>query len=219
MGYGFQVEVWGDYALFTRPETKVERISYDVITPSAARGLVEAVYWKPAIRYHIDRIHVLNPVRFVNIRRNEVSSKVLRTLALDALNGSNKPLYINRAKDIVQRAAMVLRDVHYVIDAHFTMTDKAGPEDTPEKHYAILSRRLRNGQCFHQPCFGTREFPAHFRLFEGNEMPFFGTPLTSELGLMLYDMDFSNPRDIRPTFFRAKVENGVMAVGDCEVFR
>lgn len=219
MGYGFQVEVWGEYALFTRPETKVERVSYDVITPSAARGLIEAVYWKPAIRFHIDRIHVLNPVKFVNIRRNEVSDKIPPTSVLSALNGSDKPLYLNRADSIAQRAAMVLRDVHYVIDAHFTMTDKAGPEDTEEKHYAILSRRLRKGQCFHQPCFGSREFPANFRLFEEGEMQFEGTPFTSDLGLMLYDMDFSNPRDIQPTFFRAKVENGVMQVGDCEVFR
>lgn len=219
MGYGFQVEVWGEYALFTRPETKVERVSYDVITPSAARGLIEAIYWKPAIRFHIDRVHVLAPIRFTNIRRNEVSDKISANNVLSVANGADKPLYINRAEAIAQRAAMVLRDVRYVIDAHFTMTDKAGPEDTPEKHYAILSRRLRNGQTFQQPCFGTREFPANFRLFEGERIVYTDPPISRELGLMLYDMDFSNPRDIQPTFFRASVENGVMQVADCEVFR
>lgn len=219
MGYGFQVEVWGDYALFTRPETKVERMSYDVMTPSAARGLLEAVYWKPAIRYAIDRIHVLNPIRFTNIRRNEVKDKVLASNVLTAMNGGDKPLYINRAEAIQQRAAMVLQDVRYIIDAHFSMTDRAGPDDTPEKHYAILCRRLRNGQCFHQPCFGTREFPASFRLVGGETSAYCDPPITQDLGLMLYDMDYSNPCDIQPTFFRARVDNGVMAVGDCEVFR
>lgn len=221
MSYGFRVEVWGEYALFTRPETKVERVSYDVMTPSAARGLLEAIYWKPAIRIHIDKIHVLNPVRFSNIRRNEVSEKLSPTKALAAMNGSDKPLYINRASAevIVQRASMVLQDVRYVIEAHFTLTDRAG-EETEEKHYAIMSRRLRNGQCFHQPCFGTREFPAHFRLMEEGEAICYGeAPLTCDLGLMLYDMDFSNPQNITPMFFRAKVERGVMQVQDCEVFR
>lgn len=219
MGYGFRVEVWGDYALFTRPETKVERVSYDVITPSAARGLIEAIYWKPAIRIHIDRVHVLKPIRFTNVRRNEVSEKLLASSALSALNGSAKPLYLNRAEAIQQRAAMVLQDVHYVIDAHFTMTDRAGPEDTPEKHYAIMLRRLQKGQCYHQPCFGAREFPARFRLFEGDAPAYEEPDMTRDLGLMLYDMDFSDVQNIQPMFFRAKVENAVMQVADCEVFR
>lgn len=219
MGYGFRVEVWGDFALFTRPETKVERVSYDVMTPSAARGLIEAIYWKPAIRYKIDRIHVLKPIRFTNVRRNEVSEKALASTMLSAMNGADKPVYINRAEAIQQRAAMVLQDVRYIIEAHFIMTDRAGPEDTPDKHYAILMRRLRQGKCYQQPCFGVREFPAQFRLHEEELAACGDASLTRDLGLMLYDMDFSNPRDIQPTFFRASLEQGVMTVADCEVFR
>lgn len=219
MAYGFQVEVWGDYALFTRPETKVERVSYDVITPSAARGLIESIYWKPAVRLHIDRIHVINPIRFTNIRRNEVDSKILASDALSALNGSKKPIYINRATAIQQRAATVLEKVRYVIDAHFTLTERAGPSDTEEKHYAIFMRRLKSGQCFHQPCFGCREFTAHFKLFEGEVPPYTGEDGTRDLGLMLYDMDFTNPRDIQPTFFRARLVNGALDLRDCEVIR
>ena len=217
MGYGVRVEVWGEYALFTRPETKVERVSYDVITPSAARGLLEALYWKPAISYQIDRIHVLNPIRFTNIRRNEMSAKGSADEALSALRGSDKPLYIDRSAVIQQRAAMVLRDVRYVIEAHFNLTERAGPEDTQEKHYAILMRRLRMGQTYHQPYLGCREFPAHFRLYEGVPDSRTEPEMTRDLGLMLYDMDHGNPEDIRPTFFRARLENGAMTVGDCEV--
>lgn len=219
MAYGFQVEVWGEYALFTRPETKVERVSYDVITPSAARGLIEAVYWKPAIRIHIDRIHILSPITFTNIRRNEVDAKILPSEMVSVMNGAQKPVYLNRAAAIQQRAAMVLKDVRYVIDAHFTLTGNAGPEDTEEKHYAIMMRRLRNGQCFHQPSFGCREFPARFRLYEENSPPPALSELSRDLGLMLHDMDFSNPRDIQPTFFRARIENGIMDVSNCEVIR
>lgn len=219
MGYGFKAEVWGDYALFTRPETKVERVSYDVMTPSAARGILEAIYWKPAIRYYIDRIHVLNPIGFTNVRRNEVSVKGLASDALSAINGGTKPLYINRAEAIQQRAAMVLRDVRYVIDAHFRMTDRAGTEDTEEKHYAIMSRRLREGQCFHQPCFGAREFPAAFCPYAGEWAGTDDPDRTRDLGLMLYDMDYTNPRDIQPMFFRACLDRGVMQVADCEVLR
>ena len=217
MGYGIRVEVWGEYALFTRPETKVERVSYDVMTPSAARGLLEAIYWKPAIAYQIDRIHVLNPIRFTNIRRNELSAKGSADEALSVLRGSDKPLYIDRAAVIQQRAATVLRDVRYVIEAHFKRTGRAGPEDTEEKHYAILMRRLRAGQTFHQPYLGCREFPAHFRLYEGIPAPRTEPEMTRDLGLMLYDMDHGDSGDIRPSFFRARLEGGVMTVSDCEV--
>ncbi|MFA9382000.1 MAG: type I-C CRISPR-associated protein Cas5c, partial [Acetanaerobacterium sp.] len=133
MGYGIALKVWGDYALFTRPEMKVERVSYDVITPSAARGLIEAIYWKPAIRWVIDRIYVCRDIRFTNIRRNEVSSKISASSVRSVMNGTKTaPLYINTTEDRQQRASMVLRDVCYVIHAHFEMTEKAGPEDTPE---------------------------------------------------------------------------------------
>ena len=219
MGYGIRVEVWGPYALFTRPEMKTERVSYDVITPSAARGLIEAVYFKPAIKWRIDRIRVCQSIRFTNIRRNEVKSKLSASNAKSAMLGGTPVTPIYTGTDIQQRASLVLRDVRYVIDAHFDMTDKAGETDTPEKHYNIALRRLRQGQFFHQPCFGCREFPAHFRLIEDGEE---GPPPLSEnrdFGFMLFDLDYSNPRDIQPMFFRAIMENGVIDLTKCEVMK
>ncbi|MFN3308532.1 MAG: type I-C CRISPR-associated protein Cas5c [Anaerolineales bacterium] len=213
MGFGITIRVEGPYALFTRPEMKVERVSYDVITPSAARGIIEAVYWKPAIRWVIEKIHVLREIQFTNIRRNEVSEKASVDNALQVMKGANKTLYIAATEARQQRAAMVLKDVDYVIEAHFHLTDKAGPDDTEEKHYNMVLRRLRNGQHFHAPCLGTREFPAKVTLIEDKrDIP--KSPLTGtrDLGYMLYDLDFSNPRDIQPMFFRATMENGVIVV-------
>ena len=171
MGFGITIRVRGDYALFTRPEMKVERVSYDVITPSAARGIIEAVYWKPAIRWVIDRIRVLNEIQFTNIRRNEVSDKISTREAERRMNGANEPFFMDATDKRQQRAAMVLRDVDYVIEAHFELTDRAGPEDTVEKHYNIVLRRLRKGQHYHAPCLGTREFPAQVELVENGDVP------------------------------------------------
>ncbi|MGB9751231.1 type I-C CRISPR-associated protein Cas5c [Roseiflexus castenholzii] len=214
MGYGITIRVQGRYALFTRPEMKVERVSYDVITPSAARGIIEAVYWKPAIRWVIDKIHVLREVEFTNIRRNEVSDKASVDNALQVMKGANKPLYIAATESRQQRAAMVLKDVDYVIEAHFEKVEKEwGERDTEEGHYNIVLRRLRNGQHFHQPCLGTREFPAKVTLIEDKrDVP--KSPLTGkrDLGYMLYDLDFSNLCDIQPMFFRAVMEDGVIVV-------
>lgn len=218
MGYGISVETWGNYALFSRPELKVERMSYDVITPSAARGLIEAVYFKPAIKWIIDRIVVCNPITFTNIRRNEVKSKVSANNARAAMNGTATLRPIYTTEDIQQRASTVLRDVRYIIEAHFELTDRAGAEDTPEKHYNIALRRLRNGQFFHQPCFGCREFPANFSLFEGDAEKEC-LQENRDLGLMLYDLDYTNPRDIRPMFFHAVMKNGAIDLRDCEVVR
>ena len=145
-----QVEVWGEYACFSRPELKVERVSYDVITPSAARGLMEALYWHQGLMWRIDRIHVLNPIRFTNIRRNEVKSKILAGSIRSVMMGGQSPLYLNRAEEIQQRAALVLRDVHYIIEAHFDMTEHANESDNPGKFQDIVKRRLANGQCYHQ---------------------------------------------------------------------
>ena len=209
------VEVWGDYGCFTRPELKTERMSYDIMTPSAARGLVEAIYWHPGMQYHIDRIYLLNPIRFTNIRRNEVKSTLPSFAALSAAKGGTPPA-LYTTQDIQQRAAMVLQDVHYVIECHFTMTDKAAPSDNPGKFQDILRRRLRKGQCFHQPCFGCREFPANFREWPGGTI--LTQPVTQDLGLMLYDLDYSDPENIRSKFFRAKLENGVLDCRDVEVF-
>lgn len=210
------IEVWGDYACFSRPEMKTERVSYDLITPSAARGLVEAVYWHPGMKYHIDRIYLLNPVRFTNIRRNEVKSTLLYSAALSAAKGGAAPVLYTSA-DIQQRAALVLQDVHYVIECHFTMTDKAAPGDNPGKFQDILRRRLCKGQCYHQPCFGCREFPANFREWPAEE-PIPALPVTQDLGFMLYDLDYSDPENIQSQFFRAKLVDGVLDCRDVEVF-
>lgn len=215
----FRVEVWGDYALFTRPEMKVERVSYDVMTPSAARGLLEAIYWHPGMRWIIDRIYVLQPIRFTNIRRNEVSATLSAAKARTAMTGGDADLFINTKDTIQQRAAMVLQDVRYVIEAHFVLTGKASPGDNPGKFCDIMRRRLEKGQCYHQPCFGTREFPAHFRAWQDGEPRTAYPGEDRELGFMLYDMDYSDPENIRPQFFRAALHNGVLDVRDCEVFR
>lgn len=210
------IEVWGDYACFSRPEMKTERVSYDIITPSAARGLVEAIYWHPGMKYHIDRIYLLNPVRFTNIRRNEVKSTLLSSAALSAAKGGAAPMLYTSA-DIQQRAALVLQDVHYVIECHFTMTDKAAPGDNPGKFQDILRRRLNKGQCYHQPCFGCREFSANFREWPAGE-PIPALPVTQDLGFMLYDLDYTDPENIQPQFFRAKLVGGVLDCRDVEVF-
>ena len=212
------VEVWGNYALFTRPELKVERVSYDVMTPSAARGLLEAIYWHPGMRWVIDRIYVLNPIRFTNIRRNEVSATASFSKARKAMSGGETDLYINTQDCIQQRAAMVLQDVHYVIEAHFILTEEAGAGDNSGKFCDIMRRRLEKGQCYHQPYFGTREFPAHFRAWKNGEPVAACTDLNRELGLMLYDMDYSDRENIRPQFFKAALKNGVLDVREAEVF-
>lgn len=219
MAFGFKVQVSGEYALFSRPELKVERYSYDVLTPSAARGILEAICWKPAIRYVIDKIYVQNPIRVTNIRRNEIAAKASASQARSAMNGGTNPMFIASANSIQQRASHLLKDVSYVIEAHFVMTDKAGERDTPEKFYNMILRRLRNGQCYHQPYFGCREFPVKFSLYEETEVLTAYAGEEKDLGLMLYDMDYSDPQDIRPTFFRALMSNGVIDLTDCEVMR
>ena len=214
-----RVEVWGDYALFTRPELKVERVSYDVMTPSAARGLLEAIYWHPGLRWIIDKIYVMNPIRFTNIRRNEISATLSAAKAKTVMSGGNADLFICTQDCIQQRAAMVLQDVHYVIDAHFVLTEKAAPGDNAGKFCDIMRRRLEKGQCYHQPYFGTREFPAHFRAWQGGEPVTAYPDADRELGFMLYDMDYSDQENIHPQFFRALLHNGVLDVRDCEVYR
>ena len=213
-----QLEVWGPYALFTRGEMKVERVSYDVPTPSAARGIVESLYYHPGIRWHIRRIYVLNPIEFTTIRRNEVKSKILGGTAMRIAQGKEDEPYLVTTKQIVQRASMVLTNVHYVIEAEFEMLpEKAAPGDNPGKFQDILRRRLNRGQCYHQPCFGCREFPANFREWPaGESIP--ALPVTQDLGFMLYDLDYSDPGNIRSKFFRSKLENGVLDCRDVEVF-
>ena len=219
MGKGVKVRVWGDLALFSRPEMKVERCSYDMMTPSAARGILEAIYWHPGMPWIVDRIYLRKPVRFTSIRRNEVKSKISANNVLSVMNGGDKPLFISSKEDIVQRAAVLLRDVDYVIEAHFEMTDNAGPCDNPGKFKDIVMRRLRRGECYHMPYFGCREFQANFELFEQENVDTAYVGEEKDLGYMLYDFDYSNPEDIQPMFFRAVLTNGILDVRDCEVIR
>ncbi|MYA86956.1 MAG: type I-C CRISPR-associated protein Cas5, partial [Boseongicola sp. SB0662_bin_57] len=158
---GIRLLVKGRNACFTRPEMKAERVSYDVMTPSAARGILEAIHWKPAIRWIIDRIHVLRPVRFVSVRRNEIASKIPAANVRRAMKSNDlRGLGLHVDEDRQQRSMLCLADVEYGIEAHFEMTRKAGPEDNPGKHAEMFRRRASRGQCFHQPCLGVREFPA-----------------------------------------------------------
>jgi CRISPR-associated protein Cas5d len=213
MPYGVRLKIWGERACFTRPEMKAERVSYDVITPSAARGVIEAIHWKPAIRWVIDKIHVLKPIRFESIRRNEVGSKISERNVKEAMNGGrldSLALYVD--VDRQQRAATILRDVAYVIEAHFERTPRAGDDDTEAKHLAMFNRRAAAGQCFHQPCLGTREFPAEFALIEGEVPPTELPPhqRNKELGWMLYDIAFDN--DHLPMFYRPEMVDGIIDV-------
>lgn len=210
-----RLHVWGERACFTRPEMKVERVSYDVITPSAARGILEAIHWKPAIRWHVDRIHVLKPIRFQSIRRNEVGAKASAANARSAMNrGTTEGLGLLVNENRQQRAALVLIDVAYVIEAHFTLTRRAGPEDSPAKHISMFNRRAEQGQCFHRPCLGTREFDAEFALLpEGAPLPecqLEPDKRDRDLGWMLHDIDFASGNESR--FFHAKMKGGVIDV-------
>ena len=218
MGYGRKIRVRGDYALFTRPEMKVERVSYDVITPSAARGLIEAIYWKPAICWKIDKIHVLNEIQFTNIRRNEVSEKISTNIAKRVMKGTyKKPFYLSVTENRQQRAALVLKNVDYIIEAHFEMTDEAGEDDSVAKHYNIALRRLRKGQHFHAPYLGTREFGAKIEFLEDEPIPPSALHGERDLGWMLYDLNFSDPNDIRPKFFKATMQDGVLDLRNIEL--
>lgn len=219
IGYGIILKVWGDYACFTRPELKSERVSYDVMTPSSARGILEAIYWKPEIVWIIDKIHVMNPIKFDNIRRNERPGKIPKDKIKKAMNGEEVMLSQDPDKEAVQRASIILRDICYYIEAHFESTNKAGREETVEKHYNIALRRMRKGQFFHQPYFGCREFPANFELIDG-EVPksqYHGLKEgTKDFGVMLWDLDFTNTDNIRAVFFRAKMIDGVIDINKCK---
>jgi CRISPR-associated protein Cas5d len=218
MAYGIRLHVWGERACFTRPEMKVERVSYDVMTPSAARGVLEAILWKPQIRWTIDRIHVLKPIRFQSFRRNEVGAKISAVNAERAMRaGTTAGLGLAVDENRQQRATTLLVDVGYVIEAHFDLTEKAGADDTPAKYASMFNRRAAAGQCFHRPCLGTREFPADFELIpESAALPASTLPASDrdkDLGWMLHDIDFSNDNASR--FFRARLTDGVLDVARC----
>ena len=218
MSYGIRLHVWGERACFTRPEMKVERVSYDVMTPSAARGILEAIHWKPAIVWVVDRIHVLKPVRFQSFRRNEVGAKASAANAGSAMKkGTTEGLGIIVEDNRQQRATTLLTDVAYVIEAHFEMTGRAGPEDTPAKHLAMFNRRAASGQCFHRPCLGVREFAADFALIpEGAELPQSHLPTDwqdRDLGWMMHDIDHAGGGVSR--FMRGQLKDGVLDVANC----
>ncbi len=212
----FRLKVSGANACFTRPEMKVERVSYDVMTPSAARGILEAILWKPAIVWRILRIDVLNPVRWESVRRNEVGAVVPAGTVKTAMNRGvgNLGLYVEKERQ--QRAGLFLRDVAYVIHAEFVMTGQAGPEDSVTKFEQMFIRRTTSGQCFHRPYFGCREFPVDFEFIPRElELPK-AIAESRDLGWMLYDMDYSD-KEPMPQFFHAKMENGSLDLRDVEV--
>ncbi|MEE4379235.1 MAG: type I-C CRISPR-associated protein Cas5c [Candidatus Competibacteraceae bacterium] len=207
------LRVWGENACFTRPEMKVERVSYDVITPSAARGVLEAILWKPAIRWHIHRIDVLKPIRWESVRRNEVASNIPVSNLLSAMKSQRGNLGLFVEDNRQQRAGLVLRDVDYLIHARFELTEKAGPEDNINKFADMFRRRAEKGQCFHQPYLGCREFAAAFACVDpSDQLP---VPIAESRGLgwMMYDLDYSGA-EIQPLFFRAELDNGSIRVPD-----
>lgn len=206
-GPSLRLRARGPLACFTRPELKVERVSYPVMTPSAARGLLEAVLWKPAIVWRVERIHVLKEIRFAAFRRNEVNTKAVGPPAAIVKNGGPAPVYF-ADEDRAQRNTVALRDVDYIIEAHFAMTEKASAEDNVKKFVDMFERRVVKGQHFHQPYLGCREFVAE--ILPATDAP---EPIaeTRELGLMLWDIAFGESGN-RPVFFNACLRNGVLEV-------
>lgn len=206
------LEVAGPYACFTRPEMKVERVSYDCITPSAARAVFEAILWKPAVRWHIQRIEVLRPIRWFSLRRNEVGSVASTRNAEAAMRAGSGNLGLYIEDDRQQRAGLFLRDVAYRLHADLELRREADPQASPLKYQEMFERRARKGQCVNQPYLGCREFAAAFRLVDdlAAEPP----PIqeTRDLGYMLYDLDFTDPADPSPRFFRARLDAGTLAV-------
>lgn len=228
MNKGFWLEVKGDLACFTRPEMKVERVSYDVITPSAARGVFEAILWKPAIRWRVTEIQVMNPIQWASVRRNEVA-----TVASPRSSG----IFIEESRQ--QRAALLLRDVKYWIHGVFDFIPpdargrvlnpvpewlqeedekqmlskpEARADETEAKYAAMFERRTKKGQHFHQPYLGCREFAADVRLITPEKESAMPIPLNTDLGWMLFDLDFSDTKDIRPMFFRPQMNQGIIKV-------
>jgi CRISPR-associated protein Cas5d len=206
------LEVSGDFACFTRPEMKVERVSYDVMTPSSARAVFESILWKPAIRWHVEKIEVLKPIRWVSIRRNEVGAVVSVRNAQEAMNKGSGSLGLNIEDERQQRAGLFLRDVTYRIHAHFELLPNAGENNTMGKFLDMFERRAEKGQCVNQPYLGCREFACDFRLIDTAQPQVAPIAETRDLGWMLHDLDYTKPADPQPRFFRAALENGVLRI-------
>lgn len=206
------LELSGPYACFTRPEMKVERVSYDVMTPSAARACFEAILWKPAISWHVRKVEVLQPIRWINLRRNEVASVVSTRNVETAMRAGKGDLGIYIEDERQQRAGLFLRDVAYRVHADLEFLHERDPQASAAKYQQMFERRAGKGQCVNQPYLGCREFAATFRLVaepQGERAPIADT---RDLGFMLYDMDFANANDPQPRFFRAQMEHGVVKV-------
>lgn len=214
MNRGFLIAFWGPYACFTRPEFKAERYSYECPTPSAIRGMLEAIYWHPYLRWIVDKIYILNPIEYTSFCRNEVTSKISAKKVKDTMQGKNISLYINTHKDITQRVSTVLKNVYYVVEAHFEINHPYSEKINPDKVTAIVSRRLDKGQCFHQPYFGCREFPAMFKRWGNEEI--LTQPISKDLGFMLYDINYAT---YAPMFFKAEVVNGVVDLKSCKIYQ
>lgn len=227
------LEVWGDYACFTRPEMKVERVSYDVMTPSAARAIFESILWKPAMKWNVTKIEVLNPIKWVSVRRNEVGKKIPTPTARQMNGEVSLPSGMFVEDERQQRAGLFLKDVKYRIHGYFDFiplemrekssttidlfreeTEKSSEirnDETEEKYAAIFQRRARKGQCFTRPYLGSREFSCYFKLVDPNAEPSVPIDETRELGFMLYDMDFDrDANNPPPLFFNAKIDKGVV---------
>lgn len=229
MSFGISLHVWGDYACFTRPELKSERMSYEVMTPSAARGILSAIYWKPEFRWIVDRIHVLKPIRYMQVRRNELGLKSI--CPASAVMSGARPAFVGQFIEDIrqQRASTILRDVSYVIEAHVEIVEETPGVNNVAKHLEVFKRRASQGQCFHAPCLGNREFPAMFELV-GQDVPFPESELPEEqknrsFGLMLHDMVYRDDKKGRiicahtgkkqtaePRFFLAELVDGVLHV-------
>lgn len=206
------LEVTGDFACFTRPEMKVERVSYDVMTPSAARAVFEAILWKPAIRWSVTKIEVLNPIRWTSVRRNEVGAVVSTRNVQTAMSTGEGELGLFVEDERQQRAGLFLRDVAYRVHANLEVKQDAGDNNTPPKFWEMFERRATKGQCVNQPYLGCREFACAFRLVEKPESERSPLDETRDLGWMLYDMDYADAADPKPKFFRARLEKGILAV-------
>ena len=206
------LEVTGDFACFTRPEMKVERVSYDVMTPSSARAIFESILWKPAIRWQVEKIEVLNPICWISIRRNEVGAVVSVRNAQEAMNKGSGILGLNIEEDRQQRAGLFLRDVGYRIHAHFELLPDSGENNTPGKFLDMFERRAEKGQCVNQPYLGCREFACDFKLADPEHCAHAPIEESRDLGWMLYDMDYAKTTEPQPRFFRAKLEGGVLSV-------
>jgi CRISPR-associated protein Cas5d len=208
----FVLEVLGDWACFTRPEMKVERVSYDVITPSAARAMFEAIYYKPAVRWQVRRVEVLSPIRWMNLRRNEVASVVSTRNVQQAMKQGHGDLALYVDEDRQQRAALLLRDVAYRLHADLIVRADRDDPEPPPKFFETFARRARRGQCVNQPYLGCREFAARWRVVEDLSAEPPPIAETRDLGWMLHDLDFTDPGNPQPRFFRAQMTAGVIEV-------